>query len=143
MVLTEDDVERMFGMGFDCSQIVFSEVSDTMGISKEDALRIASCFGIGMAREGVCGAVTGALMALGLRYGNDEQNDFMTKRRLFDIRDEFVRRFEESNGGSICPELLGTKVHTLEDMIAMKPSGVFSKCPGYCVSAVSILEDML
>jgi hypothetical protein len=40
-----------------------------MGVSRELALKIAAAFGGGMSSHGeVCGAVSGALMALGLRF---------------------------------------------------------------------------
>ena len=143
MTMTEDEVDRMFSMGFDCSQIVLAAVSERLGMTKEQALRVASCFGIGMAQEGVCGAASGALMALGLRYGNTVPGDLGTKKELFDIRDEFIRRFREANGDVDCPKLLGQKVHTLEDLITLKPTGLFDDCRGYCVNAIDILEDML
>lgn len=142
-MITEEEVEKMFEMGFDCSQVVLSETAEKLGMKKEDALRISSCFGIGMAQTGVCGAATGAMMALGMKYGNDQLGDMDGKSKLFAKRDEFIRRFKEVNGAVDCPMLLGKEVRTLEDMIRMKPSGTFSKCPGYCVNAIRILEEML
>ena len=52
-MLSEKDVDRLFDMGFDCSQIVFGEFAERFGLKKEDAYRIAGCFGIGMAQDGV------------------------------------------------------------------------------------------
>ena len=142
-MITESDVEKMFEMGFDCSQVVLSEVADRLGMKKEDTLRISSCFGIGMAQDGVCGAATGAMMALGMRYGNDMPGDFEGKAKLFQKRDEFMKRFREANGAIDCPVLTGNNIHSLEDMMRYKPDGTFDRCPGYCVNAIRILEEML
>lgn len=142
-MITEEEVDRMFKMGFDCSQIVLSYFSDRLGITKEHALKISSCFGIGMAQGGVCGAATGAMMALGIRYGNSIEGDFQTKDALFKKRDEFMARFEEVNGARNCPELLGRRVDTLQDMMVLSGTGLFGDCRRYCVNAITILEDML
>lgn len=59
-----------FKEGFSCSQAVFSTFAPQLGLECELALKVAGLFGGGMGRLGeVCGAVTGALMALGLKYG--------------------------------------------------------------------------
>lgn len=142
-MITESEVDRMFDMGFDCSQIVLSQVADKIGLTKDQALRAAGCFGIGMAQGGVCGAATGALIALGLRYGNDRPGDIQTKDELFRKRDEFMSRFEEMNGARNCPDLLGQRIDTLQDLMLTRCTGLYRDCPRYCVNAVAILEDML
>ena len=57
-----------FAEGFNCSQAVFSSYAE--GIDEATALKIASGFGGGMGRMAeTCGAVTGAMMVLGLKFG--------------------------------------------------------------------------
>ena len=142
-MIDEKAVDRLFDEGFDCSQIVLGEVSERLGMTKEQAYAVASCFGIGMAQGGVCGAATGALMAIGLRYGNVKSGDIQTKSVVFDKRAEFMRRFAEMNGKVNCPDLLGQRIDTLQDLFLTRSTGLYSKCPGYCANAVRILEDML
>ena len=48
MVKTEQEVLKMFGEGFDCSQVVLSNVYEKLGITEEEALKIGACFGGGM-----------------------------------------------------------------------------------------------
>ena len=141
-MITENEVQALFDSGFDCSQIVLAEVSEELGMTREEAYRVAACFGIGMAQEGVCGAATGAMMALGIKFGNDAPNDFRTKMRLFELRDEFIRRFKEINGKVNCPELIGVKVHTLKETALAEP-GTFDKCPLYCINSIRILKELL
>ena len=143
VVLTEAEVDRQFKEGFDCSQVVLAAVSDKLGITKEQAYAVASCFGIGMAQGETCGAATGAMMALGIRYGNTEPNDMRCKAELFAKRDEFIRRFREMNGKVACPDLLGRRVETFEELITLGATGLYDNCPRYCVNAMKILEEML
>lgn len=142
-MITERDVNRMFDEGFDCSQIVLAEVSERLGMSREQAFKAASCFGIGMAQGSVCGAATGALIAIGLKYGNSKPGDLASKQKVFDVRDEFIRRFREMNGRLMCPEFLGQRVDSLQDMMLTRCSGIYDGCPMICVNAVRILEDLL
>lgn len=142
-MITEAQVNRLFDEGFDCSQIVLSEVAEKLGMSKEQALKVSSCFGIGMAQGSVCGAATGAMMAIGLRYGNSEPGQIAEKDLLFKKRDEFMARFNEMNGHVMCPDFLGRRVDTLQDLMITRCSGIYDRCPSFCVNAVRILEDIL
>lgn len=65
----------------------------------DEALRAASAFGGGMGHEGACGAMTGALMALGILRGTGKSHQ---DPRLGELRDEFVRRFENRFGSTEC-----------------------------------------
>ncbi len=72
-----DEVSKaveLFRSGFMCSQAVFAAFSEKFGVSGGQALRIGACFGSGLNKGDVCGACTGALMALGLAYGNSDSN---------------------------------------------------------------------
>ena len=143
-MITEAEVDRLFKEGFDCSQIVLAAVSERLGMSKEQAYAAASCFGIGMAQGCTCGAASGAIMAIGLRYGNTRPGDMKTKSEVFAKRDEFIRRFAEMNGKVLCPDLLGRRVDTFDELMLLgATTDVFKNCRRYCVNAVKILEDML
>ena len=143
-MITEEEVDRLFKEGFDCSQIVLAAVSDKIGITREQAYAVASCFGIGMAQGETCGAATGAMMAIGIRYGNIKSGDLKTKSEVFAKRDEFIRRFAEMNGKVKCPDLLGRRVDTYDELVLLgATTDVFRNCRGYCVNAVRILEEML
>ncbi len=61
-----ENVIQLFENGYVCSQAVFATFSQNLGLSEEQALKIGACFGRGMRKGEVCGACTGALMALGL-----------------------------------------------------------------------------
>ena len=143
-MITEEEVDRQFKEGFDCSQIVLAAVADKIGITRGQAYGVASCFGIGMAQGETCGAATGAMMAIGIRYGNVKSGDLKTKSEVFAKRDEFIRRFAEMNGKFKCPDLLGRRVDTYDELVLLgATTDVFRNCRRYCVNAVKILEEML
>ncbi len=52
-----------------CSQAILKTYAEKCGISEEQAMKLGSGFGAGMRKGEVCGACTGALMVLGLLYG--------------------------------------------------------------------------
>ena len=58
-----------FKEGHSCAQAIVVVYGPKLGLDRESALKIAStfCGGLGMTGE-TCGAVTGALMVLGLKY---------------------------------------------------------------------------
>ena len=51
---------------FNCAQSVLVTFAQEAGLTEEEAFRLGGPFGAGMHRGSVCGALTGALMALGL-----------------------------------------------------------------------------
>ncbi|HCX04626.1 MAG TPA: hypothetical protein DHM42_09055, partial [Clostridiales bacterium] len=71
----------------------------------EDALKTMSAFGGGMAVESVCGALTGAVAALGVMFTGDKSID---KDRRKEIIADFYREFEKKLGTDNC-ELLKEK----------------------------------
>jgi len=136
---------RKFRKGFNCSQAVLSVYAEEFGLCRETALKIACGFGGGMGRMALtCGAVTGAFMVIGLKYGNVDANEKEIKEKTYGLVREFTSRFEKRNGSSICRELLGCDISEPEGLRSAKENGLFtSVCPGLVRGAVEILEEML
>ena len=101
-----EEALRLHGEGCNCCQAVVAALAGEEGLSREDAMRVGAAFGGGMRRGEVCGAVTGALMILGLKYGADapEQQDRKADANARTI--EFMKAFEERHGSYLCRELL-------------------------------------
>ena len=85
-----ENVIQLFENGYVCSQAVFATFSQNLGLSEEQALKIGACFGRGMRKGEVCGACTGALMALGLKYGE-------SKTKSNEVCEKFLDEFEKEN----------------------------------------------
>ena len=101
-----------FLKGYSCAQAVFMAYCDVTGYSEEEAARLSSSFGGGMGRmREVCGAVSGALMVLGLEKGYSDTSDEKAISDHYLLVQDFAERFREHNGSIICRELLeGVKV---------------------------------
>lgn len=134
-----------FTEGYLCSQSVLLAYADQLGIEPETAAKIAAPFGAGMARMGwTCGAVTGALMAIGLRYGYETAGDVETKEHMYEKERLFLTRFGARHGSLMCRELLGQDLSTPEGFEQAKEDGLFeTRCPRYVEDAVKILADIL
>jgi len=116
-----------------------------MGLNREIALKISQAFGGGMAQMGeTCGAVTGAFMVIGLKYGRTRADDDEAKAKTCSLVKEFAEQFKARNGTIICRELLGCDIGTPEGNRVAKDKELFSTvCPSFVRDAVDILEKIL
>jgi C_GCAxxG_C_C family probable redox protein len=140
-----DKALSCFKEGFNCSQSVFSIYAIEMGMGRDVALKVAQSFGGGMGQMGeVCGAVTGAFMVIGLKYGRTKIDDDEAKRKTYALVKEFSKKFKARNGSIICRELLGCDIGIPEGNRVAKDKQLFSTvCPGFVQDAVDILEEIL
>jgi len=131
-----------FAQGFSCSQSVFSAFASKYGITDETALKLASPFGGGIAHQGnVCGAVTGALMALGLGRGNATLEN---KEENYSIAKDFITRFQEKHGTILCRDLIGYDLSKPDELLKAREGQVFvSACPGFVMDAAGLVEEIL
>ncbi len=127
---------------FSCSQSVFSTLAPDLGMDEENALKIASAFGGGMSRHGeVCGAVTGALMSLGLEFGSASPDD---EEKIRIASQKLMHQFKERNGSLLCRELLGYHLIVPEEREKAKESSVFNKvCPLLVKDATELAVKIL
>ncbi|AHF06025.1 C-GCAxxG-C-C family protein [Desulfitobacterium metallireducens] len=134
-----------FNESFSCSQAVFSTYATQFGLDKETAFRVSASFGGGMARMGdTCGAVTGAFMVIGLKYGKTRAEDEDSKERTFQVVQEFVSRFRECNGSIICRDLLGCDISTKDGAKKAKEHNLFNTiCPNLVKNSAQLLEEIL
>ena len=150
MVEIKNDTSRVdvavsrFSEGFSCSQSVLAAFAPGLGLDVDAALRVSAAFGGGMGRLGhTCGAVTGALMALGLKYGATVA-DPVAKERAYALTREFIAKFEARHGATDCADLLGVNIGTPEGQAAACEANLFkTTCPGLVASAAEIVGQMI
>ncbi len=139
-----EEVRQYFKGGIDCSQVVLGQYAEELGYDKEEAFRIASAFGGGMFYGSTCGAVSGALIALGMRYGHYEMNDAEQKEKLLGKVKEFLQRFTQSCSSTICRELCGFDFSKDGELQRAMESGLLMKnCPHYVQTSLEILKDLM
>jgi C_GCAxxG_C_C family probable redox protein len=131
--------------GFNCAQSVFSAWASELGLDRETALRVATAFGGGMGHRGdTCGAVTGAFMAIGLKYPRVRADDEETRDLAYSLVNRFVEEFESRHGSVVCRELLGFDLSTPEgEQLAEERWPDRMPCRGLVRDAAEILEELL
>lgn len=135
---------ELFSNNFNCSQAVLTAFASDFGLDEKLALMLGTQFGGGARNAEMCGAVSGALMILGLKYGHFESENNEQKSRAYAIAAEYTKRFRELNGSIVCRDLLGYDLTRPDDMVYIKEKDLFrSICPEMIRSAVKVLEGIL
>ena len=134
----EEKAEELFRSGMNCSQSVFVAFAGDFEIPEETAAKISCGLGGGVGRmREVCGAVTGASLVIGLKYGKDKTN-------VYPIVQDFCERFKKECGSIVCRELLDGTGATSGGQPEPRTKEYYAKRP--CVEivklAVRILTDM-
>jgi C_GCAxxG_C_C family probable redox protein len=128
---------------FNCSQAIVRTYGPDYGLSALDAVRVSCGFGGGMRRGDMCGAVTGALMILGLRFGARDASDTSAKAGVYSKVAEFYSKFESRCDSVSCRDLLGCDISTPEGMEHAASNNLFNTvCPKMVQTAAEILEQM-
>ena len=142
--LTAEEALVGFGKGVDCSQAVFAEFAPQFenGVDRETALKIAAIFGGGMLEGDTCGAVSGALMALGLKYGQGDKVDSVKKNVMTRKAMEFKTKFAEKYGSCLCKEMLGYKIPEEMDKI-MAENKFGTVCCNAVADACELVAEIL
>ena len=105
---------RYFDNGNNCAESVLRSFAADSGLEAE-VVRLATGFGGGMGRAGdVCGALSGAVMALGLRFGRLDGDDEAAKERCYAATAELRQRFRATCGAMDCRDLTGLDLSTAE-----------------------------
>lgn len=139
-----EKANKYFCEKFHCSQAVLAAFASELGITEEQALKLGACFGSGMRKGEVCGACTGALMVLGLKYGQCQKDDIESRIRTNSVTDRFLNEFKRINGSYICNELLNCDISTEKGIETALKNNLFTEfCPQMVKSAVKITEQIL
>lgn len=133
------------GGGFSCSQAVLGAFAPRFGLDRETAFRVAGAFGGGVAATGsICGAVTGALMVIGLIYGITDLEERHLRLKAYQQSREFLERFRALHNSVRCRGLLGHDISTREGYNKIKEEGLgATRCTLLVRDAAHILEEMI
>jgi len=127
---------ELFDGGLYCSQAVLGAFCERYGLDRETAFRISCGLNSGVRNAETCGAVTGAVLVIGLRYGGSSRE---CNRRT----EEFVRMFRERNGSTVCRDILGCDILTPEGRNKAVMNNLFGTiCHDAVASAARILKDL-
>ena len=138
----------MFKGGYSCAQSLLATYGPEHGLDREIALRLASPLGGGISRtDGPCGAGTGAVLVLGLILGHrgpDDPDGPEAQQRIRELTQEFLRRYAESRGSTLCTDILGHDLSQPGVPEKVKGEGLSEEpCPEAVRAAAEILETLL
>jgi C_GCAxxG_C_C family probable redox protein len=140
-----DRAEALFREGFSCSQAVLMAFGPGLGVNETQAALVSSAFGGGMARHGwTFGALTGAMMTLGLRAGYATAQDTAQKDALYAKVQALVAGFEARHGATACRQLVGANMLDPIERQAASDRGVCKTlCPELVRTAASLVAREL
>jgi C_GCAxxG_C_C family probable redox protein len=92
-----------------CAQAVLCAFCEESDLSEETAMKISTGLGGGVRDKEVCGAVLGAILALGLIKGQTSEDDIAAKQKASDLTVEFNKRFKEKHSSIVCRDLKDKK----------------------------------
>ena len=141
-----DKAEELFRKGYNCSQSVFAAFADELGMSVEEAAKIASPFGAGFGKlREVCGAVSGMTLAAGYLKGYGDPADYESKKELYRLIQKMCAEFKEREGTIICRDLLGLREgeDLAEPSVRTEEYYKSRPCIGACRAAAEIAEKHL
>ncbi len=140
-----EKAEALFRQGYNCAQAVYCAWADEMGLSLEQAARSVCALGGGMGRlREICGAVSGALMVLGMLEGYGEPGANAAKSRLYALEQRFAEKFKAENRSIICRELLGLSSGPSQPTPEVRSAEYYRKrpCPALCRRSAELLEEL-
>jgi C_GCAxxG_C_C family probable redox protein len=114
---------ELFENGFFCAEAVCKAIAERRGMDNALIPGIATGFCGGMARSGgPCGAVTGAVLALGLVHGRDDPAQSV--RQTYDAVREMMATFDDQNLASKCADFTGAAAAMVDEKLQEKTAGM-------------------
>lgn len=140
-----DSAVGIFNNGFNCSQAVLISHCEELGLDRETALKIACGFGGGMGHTGeICGAVTGAILLIGLKYGKYKFEDLESKAKTYNFVRKYTDLFKMKYGSINCMDLIKFDLRNEDEVIKARESGVFdSICLKIVQDSVELVEEII
>ena len=143
-----DLAKQYHARGYGCGQAVLAAFAEDYGLNEETSLRISTGFGSGMGRMcEVCGALTGAFMVIGLKYGKvitDGTRYGTDTETTYRLVAELAKKFQEKNGSIYCRDLIGHDLSNPDERAKVIQLGLFkTTCGKAILDAVELLEETL
>jgi len=130
-----------FKQNYNCAQSVLLAMQEYYGIRENKLIpKIATAFGGGIGRRGsLCGALTGAIIAIGLKHGTNKPI-LEEKEKAYKLAQNFYEQFVKTWGSPFCRELIGYNLTNPEELERVRKSNVLDeKCSYFVKNAVEIL----
>ncbi len=138
------NARRYFSGNHNCAQSVMKAMLVETKMDFDQVIPLTAGLGGGVAHEGsVCGAVTGAIAALGVLNSRHYTDLVKHKEAAYKDSEEFIRRFKEVHGSVHCNDLTGIEMADLKARQKAMEGGLFAqRCPKFVENAVRIALEI-
>lgn len=134
--------EDSFTSGLYCAESVVSALARAHGIESELLPKMATAFCAGMSRtNGTCGALTGAVMGIGLMLGRSNPDESV--QPAYAATQKLIKEFEQEFGSRECSVLLGCDLGTPEGQATFRETGLRNRCTGFTGRATEIAARII
>ncbi len=135
----------LFEQGYNCAQSTLAVFASDLGMDKNTAYKVASGFGAGLGYRGeMCGAVVGAYMVIGVKYGFTQPSEQGKKDLTYSLIAIFLDEFKKRNGSVYCKELINYDTGDPDQLMEAREKKVFREiCPKFVRDSAEILEKIL
>ena len=138
-----EEIQSMYREGYDCAQCIIHAFKDKLGVDEGLVMKASTCMSMGLLQGSVCGAVLGAFIIIGVKYGSTSP-DLGSKGLALIKREQFMMEFRKKYNGLTCPELTGFDVRDSEENTKAFAAGIYDDfCPHLCLDVINILESIL
>lgn len=138
-----DQAQKIFDQGFNCTQAVFAAFAPSLDLEQTHALKIASGFGGGMHMGSTCGALTGAMMVIGMALGFQRYSP-ERKAEFSKICQDLILRWKENIRDIDCRDILQIDPTDSSQKQAAKEAGILAERCTRCVrTAAELSFEML
>ena len=138
----EKRAKELFRSGFRCAESVLQAVGEHAGIQSPLIPKISTGFCGGISRsKGLCGAVSGGVMALGMILGRNSAD--MPVDNIYGKVQEFLRAFENQYGSNNCFDLTGCDFNLAIDVQKWKETGIADKCMDFTGAAARLVIETI
>jgi C_GCAxxG_C_C family probable redox protein len=137
---------ELFRQQFNCSQAVFTAYRKVSVLDEESALKLSTVLGAGVACTGseLCGAVSGALLAISMHYGRGDIQSFEAKIKTYELANRFMADFKSKMGSCTCESILGLNIGIPVNLERAKELKLFeTRCLDSVKAASDILEELI
>jgi len=134
--------EDSFASGLYCAESVVLALARARGIESDLLPKVATGFCGGMSRTcGTCGAVTGAIMGMGLALGRSKAGDSVDP--AYSATRNLIKEFEQEFGATECHVLLGCDLNTPEGQEMFREEGLNAQCAKFTGKAAEIAARLI
>ena len=125
----KEKAEKLHKSGYNCAQSVLGACGEYTGLDDDTALAISAGFGGGLRSGEICGAISGAVMAIGISQtgapaepATKAKTAAQTKELVKAFREKYgcVRCLELKQSGVSCAELIAYAAQLAEESITNK-----------------------